>query len=142
MQPLLLDSSIYITALRKADQYTLSLRGLDSSRPVWLSAVVLQELYAGATGTAVAAVERLEYDFGKAGRLFAPSNGDWARAGRLLARLAARYDYEQVGKARLTNDALIATSAGRLGILVITKNVRDFARLEEFQHFRWQVKNF
>jgi predicted nucleic acid-binding protein len=54
--------------------------------------------------------------------------------------LAARYDYEQIGRGRLTNDALIAMSAGRSGITVITANARDFMRLAEFRPFHWQVQ--
>jgi len=49
--------------------------------------------------------------------------------------LAAKYDYEQIGQGRLTNDALIAMSAGRSGITVITTNARDFIRLAEFRPF-------
>jgi predicted nucleic acid-binding protein len=59
----------------------------------------------------------------------------------VLARLADKYDYEQIGKGRLTNDALIAMSAGRLGITVITANRRDFNRLAEFRPFLWQVSD-
>ncbi len=39
-------------------------------------------------------------------------------AGRVLAKLGAKYGYEQIGRARLTNDALIAMSAVRAGIVV------------------------
>jgi len=35
-------------------------------------------------------------------------------------RLAAQYGYDQIGQERLTNDALIAINAGRLGVKVIT----------------------
>jgi predicted nucleic acid-binding protein len=56
----------------------------------------------------------------------------------VLARLAAKYRYEQIGRGRLTDDALIATSAGRLGIRVIAANERDFSRLAEFCAFQWQ----
>ena len=59
----------------------------------------------------------------------------------MLARLAAKYDYEQIGRGRLTNDALIAMSAGRSGITVITANARDFRKLAEFGSFQWQVNN-
>jgi predicted nucleic acid-binding protein len=59
----------------------------------------------------------------------------------VLALLAAKHDYEQIGKGRLTNDALIAVSAGRLGITVITANARDFGKLAEFRPFQWQVEN-
>ena len=40
MQPVLFDSSIYITALRNGDEAALSLRRLAVDSPVWLSAVV------------------------------------------------------------------------------------------------------
>jgi predicted nucleic acid-binding protein len=56
--------------------------------------------------------------------------------------LAAKYDYEQIGQGRLTNDALIAMSAGRSGITVITSNSRDFMRLAEFRPFHWRVQAF
>jgi hypothetical protein len=36
--------------------------------------------------------------------------GDWAQAGRVLSRLAAKYHFEKIGQGRLTNDALIAMS--------------------------------
>ena len=56
-----------------------------------------------------------------------------------LRRLATKYHYERVGQGRLTNDALIATSAGRFGIRVITANERDFSKLAEFYVFPWEV---
>lgn len=57
----------------------------------------------------------------------------------MLARLAAKYGFPQIGQARLTNDALIAISAGRLGIQVLTANEPDYRRLAEFRAFGWQV---
>jgi predicted nucleic acid-binding protein len=39
----------------------------------------------------------------------------------------------------LTNDTLIAMSAGRMGITVITANEGDLHRLAEFLPFRWQI---
>ena len=70
-----------------------------------------------------------------------PTLGDWAQAGKVLALLAAEYGYEQIGRGRLTNDALIAISAARYGITVITANERDFARLQQFRPFVYEVKN-
>ncbi len=139
MQPVLFDASIYITALRAKDEATLSLRRIAGSEPLWLSAVVLEELYAGATARNRQVVERLERDFDRAGRILVPNLIDWTQTGKVLARLAAKYDYEQIGKGRLTNDALIAMSAGRMGITVVTANLRDFSKLAEFRPFRWQV---
>ena len=59
-----------------------------------------------------------------------------------MQRLARKYDYERVGQGRLTNDTLIAASAGRLGITVITVNAGDFVKLAEFLRFGWRVERF
>ena len=139
MPPVLFDSSIYIVALRTADNAVLLLRRLSRDAPVWLSSVVLEELYAGTSERDRYIVERLEHDFDKARRIAVPNLSDWTQTGKVLARLAVKYDYEQIGQGRLTNNALIAMSAARLGITVITANERDFARLAEFRGFRWQV---
>jgi len=139
MQPALFDSSIYITALRRGDDAALALRRVAADAPLWLSAVVLEELYAGAADRDRKVVERLERDFDRARRILVPNLSDWTQTGRVLARLAAKYHYELIGQGRLTNDALIAMSAGRLGIRVITANERDFSKLAEFRSFQWQV---
>jgi predicted nucleic acid-binding protein len=139
MQPVLFDSSVYISALRRRDDAALALRRSASDAPLWLSAVVLEELYAGAAERDRRVVERLERDFDRARRILVPNLSDWTQAGEVLARLAAKYHYEQIGQGRLTNDALIAISAGRQGIRVITANERDFRRLGEFRPFQWQV---
>lgn len=139
MQPALLDTSIYVAALRRGREAVTALRRLDSGAVLWLSAVVLEELYAGAGERGRDVVERLQRDFDRAKRILVPNLSDWAEAGRVLSQLAAKYDYEQIGQGRLTNDALVAMSAGRLGIRVITANERDFRRLAEFRSFQWQV---
>jgi len=139
MQPGLFDSSIYITALRRGGDAVLALRRFAIDAPLWLSAVVLEELYAGAADRDRQIVERLERDFDRAKRILVPNLSDWTQAGRVLARLAAKYHYEKIGQGRLTNDALIAVSAGRLGVRVITANQRDFKRFAEFRAFQWQV---
>jgi predicted nucleic acid-binding protein len=139
MQPALFDSSVYISALRRGDDAVLTLRRFAATAPLWLSAVVLEELSAGAADRNRQVVERLERDFDRAKRILVPNLSDWTQAGTVLARLAAKYDYERIGQGRLTHDALIAISAGRQGITVITANERDFRRLAEFRTFRWQV---
>src|SRR5450755_2650791 len=135
MQPVLFDTSIYIAALRWGNDAALALRRVAADAPLWLSSVVLEELYTGAGDRERRVVERLERDFDRVKRILVPNLSDWAQAGRVLARLAEKYDYEQIGQGRLTNDALIAISAGRLGIRVITANERDFSRLAEFRSF-------
>jgi predicted nucleic acid-binding protein len=137
--PALFHTSFYVAAMRRGNDGALAIRRLDSGSVVWLSAVVLEELYAGAGNQGQRVVERLERDFERAERVLTPNLSDWTEAGRVLSRLAAKYDYEQIGRGRLTNDALIAMSAGRLGIKVITTNERDFRRLAEFRSFQWQA---
>jgi predicted nucleic acid-binding protein len=55
-------------------------------------------------------------------RILVPNLNDWTQTGKVVARLAAMYDYEKIGQGRLTNDALIAMSAARTAITVITAN--------------------
>ncbi len=141
MPAVLFDSSIYIAALRTKGDPALTLRQLAEGAALWLSSVVLEELYAGANARSRRVVERLDRDFERARRILVPNLVDWTQTGKVLARLAAKYDYEQIGQGRLTNDALIAMSAGRAGITVITANARDFARLAEFRRFQWRASN-
>lgn len=139
MEPALFDTSVYVTALRTGRDAILSLRRLTPLAPLWLSAVVLEELYAGVSGRDRRVVERLERDFERLRRIAVPNLSDWSQAGRVLARLAVEYGYEEIGKGRLTNDALIAMNAARQGITIITANQRDFARLARLRNFRYEV---
>ena len=139
MQPALFDTSIYTAALRRGNDAALGLRRVAADAPLWLSSVVLEELYAGAGDRERHVVEQLERDFDRAKRILVPNLSDWTQSGKVLARLAMKYDYEQIGKGRLTNDALIAMSAGRSGMCIITANERDYRRLAEFRSFQWRV---
>lgn len=136
--PVLFDASVYIGALRAGnDSFPLAGRWLTES-PIWLSSVVLEELFAGADAKGRRVVERLQRDFEKAKRILVPNLTDWTNAGKLLSRLAQKYGYEHIRRSRLTNDALIAASAARTGIEVITLNPRDFSRLAEFCPLQWR----
>ena len=53
MRPMLFDTSIYITALRIGNDAALGLRRIAGGAAVWLSSVVLEELYAGAAPEAI-----------------------------------------------------------------------------------------
>lgn len=135
----LFDSSIYIEAFRLGGEPGLILRKLAEGAPIWLSSVVLGELYAGARPRGIRVIEELERDFRRIGRALTPNLNDWTHAGRALAWLGTRHDYEQIGKRRMMNDALIAVSAGRMGITVVTANERDFARIAGFRPFQWRL---
>jgi len=138
--PILFDSSVYVTALRSGGDRLVLLQRWAREAPLWLSAVVLEELYAGAQSSDRKVLEKLERDFAKANRVLVPSLADWTFAGRILANIAQAHGYEKIGRTRLTNDALIATSAARNGIQVITANVRDYELLAEFCALQWQKR--
>lgn len=138
MQPALLDSSIYISALR-SEKAALALDRLTAGTILWLSAVVLEELYAGAREPQREVVEQWQRDFGQVGRILVPTLSDWIDAGKVLRHLADKYDYERIGRSRLSNDALIAMSAARTGLRVMTANEKDFRKLAEFRSFAWQL---
>src|SRR5260370_208383 len=104
MPPVMFDSSIYIAALRIRHDAALELRRLAGGEPIWLSSVVLEELYAGASVKNRHIVERFERDFDRAGRFLVPNLKDWAQAGKVLALVAAEYDFGQIGRGRLTKD--------------------------------------
>jgi len=142
MRIALFDSSIYISGIRRGDDAVLAQRRLSPDTLLWLSSVVLEELYAGAVGQVRDSVERLERDFERARRILVPNLSDWTHTGQVLARMAAKYGYEKIGQGRLTNDALIAMSAARIGARVITINERDFRKLAEFRSFQWEAGVF
>jgi len=141
---ILFDSSIYITAFRQAEVSILEMRRAcrssdDSSAPLWLSAVVLSELLVGASEKrARQQLLETEREFLKLNRLLVPGQRDWSLAGQVLTQVGAKYGYDQVGRARLTNDALIAMSAARNGFIVLTKNASDFKKIAEFRPFQWE----
>src|SRR5215213_5924968 len=120
MQSILYDASVYIASQRKGDAQILLTRNVAHGSPLWLSAVTLEELYAGASAAEGKRLAKLERDFHKANRLLTPNLGDWARTGHTLARIGAKYGYEQIGRARMTNNTLLAVSAARQGFLLLT----------------------
>ncbi len=65
--------------------------GSPTDAPLWLSAVVVEELLcAGTADRDRQVLERLERDFDRAKRILIPNLSDWTQAGRVLARFAAR----------------------------------------------------
>jgi predicted nucleic acid-binding protein len=141
---ILFDTSVYIRALRQGDPSILTVRRArrardGSSYPLWFSVVVLSELLVGASEKkARQQLLETEREFIKLNRLLVPIQRDWNLAGQVLAQVGVKYGYEEVGRARLTNDALIAMSAARSGFTVLTKNATDFQRIAEFRPFRWE----
>ena len=145
MSSILFDTSVYISALRQGDASVLGLRrtartGDRQPRPLWLSVVVLEELYVGAVGAKTRRdLQRMEREFLKIGRLLVPDRRDWTSAGQVLARVGQKYGFNLVGRARLTNDAVIAMSVASHGFTIQTKNPGDFQLIAEFRPFDWEM---
>lgn len=70
--------------------------------------------------------------------LLVPIQSDWTASEQVLALIGEKYGYEEVGRARMTNDALIAMSAVRQGITVLTINDDNYLKIAEFRPFDWE----
>ncbi len=98
-----------------------------------LSSIVEMELRAGAfTAAARGAVERLARAHADAARLLVPTASVYAEAGGVLRRLRARG--EDVRRASLVSDLLIALSARSIGATLVTRD-RDFERIRAHAKF-------
>ncbi len=138
-KPNIFDTSIYVRALRLGNTDILHQRKSESL-PLWLSAVVLEELYVGAFDKkSIKFFNKFEDDFTKINRLLVPNQTDWSIAGQILNKIGEKYGFEKVGKARLTNDAVLAMSVARMGMKLLTANAKDFQLISEFREFEWEV---
>ena len=111
-------------------------------RSFYMSAVVLQELVAGASdASAIKRLERLRQEYRKANKLLIPDEEDWWHAGLVLNALQRGRRSKKTGKIpkisaaeryRIVNDVLIARTAKRAGVMVVTDNVSDFRKIQNF----------
>lgn len=136
---ILFDSSVYIGAFRGNRDAEMILERWRGKASVWASSVVLEELHAGADTAARRVIEKLKRDFESARRVLVPNLTDWTQTGQMLAKVGAKYGFERIRQGRLTNDALIAASAARCGVTVMTANARDFVWLAEFCPLQWRM---
>ncbi|HEY1690858.1 MAG TPA: PIN domain-containing protein [Polyangiaceae bacterium] len=125
---LLFDSSVWIDHLRYGalDDVIPALRGRFT---LWLDSVVMAELSAGCRSKPERRiVERLVAPFERSGRIATPLHADFRKAAAALSALRSRgKTLASPGGALL--DALIMAIAGRMGALVVSTNLRDFAAL-------------
>jgi predicted nucleic acid-binding protein len=130
-----LDTNIFIDGFRSEDAQAEVLSFLKRALPfTYLSAVVMQELAAGARMTEAARdVQQGVFDpFERRRRIFAPSAAAFVASGRALAGVAEREGWQLLDEnPSLLNDALIAASCREQGITLIT-NDGDFKRLAPF----------
>ena len=135
-----LDSNVFIDAFRdRGWNERLQLFRTAYAPFEYLSAVVVQELRAGArTAAAARSLQRNLFDaFERRRRLITPSYRGWKIAGEVLAHLGATQGLDLTSMPRsLVNDALLAASCREAGAVLITRNVRDFERIQRVIPFR------
>jgi len=112
----------------------------------YMSIVVLQELLAGAKDSeAIKEFSAAYRDYQKGNRLLVPTAEDWWYVGLVLNALQRGRRSKKSGlipkisigeKYRITNDVLIARTASRAGIAIVTDNIKDFARIKNFCNVR------
>ncbi len=131
-----LDTSIYIPFINKGISHPIL--ELEYKTPLlYMSVVVIEELYAGAHGNAsIKLLDRAYKTFEDLGRLIVPGVADWQKTGKVVAKLGQKYGFEDSFLSRITNDVLIALSVRRIGAVVVTNNTRDFLRIKEFVDFK------
>jgi predicted nucleic acid-binding protein len=107
-----------------------------------MSAVVIQEMTAGASGKAeVKLWEATMRLYEASDRLLVPTSEDWFLAGKVLYALLQGLKSQARGqtprlpaneKQRIIRDVLIARTAKRVGALLVTDNLKDFERIKRF----------
>lgn len=131
-----IDTNVYIDALRTEPARSSLIAFLATFAPfVWLSAVVAQELRAGVRGHAATALEgAIIAPFERRGRLVTPTYSAWIDSGRVLAHLVGPSDWKTLPRS-FVNDVLLALSCRESGVVLVTNNVRDFARIAAVRPF-------
>ncbi len=132
----ILDTSIYIPFINQGIAHPI----IESHqvRPlIYMSAVVLEELYAGTLDIhSVKLLDKMYDTFSGMSRIITPDAVDWQKTGKVVAQLGNKYGFESLHLSRLTNDVLIATTARKIGAVVGTNNKKDFFRIQEYIDFK------
>lgn len=126
----LLDTNLYIGAMRQADRMRELVRFVDVYRTaVFQHSVIAQEIVAGARdGAGYRQLHRSWVQpFELVDRIITPGHETWMRAAYLIARLTEAGRLSPGGVARgFRNDCLLAASAREHAFTIVTNNLRDF----------------
>ncbi|MGG6280330.1 type II toxin-antitoxin system VapC family toxin [Leptolyngbya sp. AN03gr2] len=124
----------------------ISRKRVELPKGFYLSVVVLQELVVGAEDDAeVKIFNAVLKEYEKLGRLLVPTVEDWWLAGKVINSLQRGLKSQRGGltprmsadqKYRITHDVLIARTAKRAGVSVVTDNLRDFETIQRFCNVR------
>lgn len=134
MTKVVLDTNLYVDWLNRGRRPEVM---LGPGRVRYLSAVVLMELRVGATTPAATrAVMQLTRGYASGGRLVAPDARSFGLAGEALQRMRARG--QEVRRASLVNDLLIALTARSIGAAVLTADA-DFRVIADVTDTRLEL---
>ncbi len=133
---LFLDTSIYIPFMNDGIAHP-AIEVPQASPLIYMSAVVMEELYAGAfEASSVKLLDKMYDTFSSINRLIAPDASDWQKTGKIAAKLGRKYGFEDIFLSRITNDILIAAAARKIGGALVTNNLKDFQRIQEYIDFK------
>jgi predicted nucleic acid-binding protein len=133
---LVLDTSIYIPFINRGIAHP-TIEILQGRPLIYMSAVVMEELYAGALDVAaIKLLDKMYETFAGMSRLIVPDAMDWQKAGKVVAQLGKKYGFEKMFLSRITNDILIAVTARKIGAFVVTNNQKDFLKIREYIDFK------
>lgn len=127
----LLDTNIFIAALKAHPAVRVRLESVPASA-ILLSPVVLGELETGVEKSAQVERNRLRLAAVVAGLELVPLDAEVSAA---YARIRA--DLERQGQPIGANDLWIAAQALRLGVTLVTDNVREFSRVKGLVIENW-----
>jgi len=133
---LFLDRTIYIPFINHGIAHPAI--ELSQGQPlIYMSAVVMEELYAGALDiSSIKLLDRMYDTFSNVNRLINPDAADWQKTGKVVAQLGKKYGFEKIFLSRITNDILLAASARKIGGAIVTNNLKDFLRIQEYIDFK------
>ena len=109
---------------------------------LYLHAVVVQEILAGAVSSKgrKEVLRSLIRPFEKRRRIITPDFSAWRRSGEIVSEVIEAGVVAPGSFTRsFLNDVLIAASLHAAGIVLVTRNERDFRRIREFESFEFTV---
>src|SRR3990172_12129862 len=123
-RPEIPDTTVLIRVIREPKTWLAFQAAMTAGR-IWLSSVVIAELYAGTRSREDGElIDRIAEAMARDQRLLTPDADDWARAGRLINR-RIRLQGALRPRDHLA-DVLVVSSAAKLGGAVVTADVRHF----------------
>ena len=131
-----IDTSLYIDALRTDEgRAALNAFHIAFAPFIHLNGVVAQELLAGVRGRDAASLEAsIVVPFERRNRVVAPTYLAWKEAGSVLSALVSPSGWRDVSRS-FVNDVLLAMSCREAGLVLVTRNSRDFARIARVRRF-------